>query len=331
MSDPICYPPHAVKLNRRTYLSDLSDTERAELEAFRKEKAAPKVPKKRVFKNKRLRQLNPLEVWSLEFLHKFSPKDMRRGHHYKTIAGAAIDAGVEFNTKIEGPTLLENQFKMVDSAIMKMVLNRDHRPEFVGICSLGDGWFRFTEPSAVASAPKPPPEQSKQPGASYKVLSKTDKHPKYQDWKTARQIGRACGDRSPEAVGKFTGPYAAEMGRKLPDVTAGDLVQGLGGKTFYPKDQYGYLVYEDPTLKGVAILCLTEKGEEFWTNFWSPEIVHLLSTRIRDAAIVQEVAKSKVKTNNTVPVSAMPPGYMFTPDNAIPKPAPVTADDDILY
>lgn len=106
-------------------------------------------------------------------------------------------------------------------------------------------------------------------------LTGHQKHPKYNDWLTAEEIGAAVG-KSADQVKTHSTKYVKNQGKDLSNNIAMEKVTKAGGyfrgvSTLVDADKLPCFVDEE--LGCLAVWYLMEDGKLVWRNYWSPKAV----------------------------------------------------------
>lgn len=112
---------------------------------------------------------------------------------------------------------------------------------------------------------------------SVQLIERGQRHPDYQDWQTAHDIGAVYGLKA-DLVKKYIKAYVLALHSDLPNNMADDFVERSGGK-FPPPDKHGFLVSRDveKTVGGIAIYSKIDGNKLVWRNYWSPSAVKVIN------------------------------------------------------
>ncbi len=106
-------------------------------------------------------------------------------------------------------------------------------------------------------------------------LTGHQKHPKYQDWISAEEIGAPIGMKA-DLVKKYSTQYLKERGYDLSNnvarkkvVDAGGWIRGAGTLL----DDTCLPCYVNETVGCLAVWYMTEEAQTVWRNYWSPAAV----------------------------------------------------------
>ncbi len=106
-------------------------------------------------------------------------------------------------------------------------------------------------------------------------LTGHQKHPLYQDWLSAEEIGNLCG-KTPDQVKTFVVNYARNNGRELANNQAKDAIVKAGGYfegVASLVDSHRLPIFVDDAIGCMTTWYFMEDGMLVWRNYWSPEAV----------------------------------------------------------
>lgn len=148
-----------------------------------------------------------------------------------------------------------------------------------------DQGVSMTAPLPTPTEPKTPllPAQNTIPHAPPESRLLIGPHPKCPGFLPAEDIGKPYG-MSADFVKGFLKKYLAELNAESPRALA-EQYQDLH-KT-KPVDALGYLAFHHPTLSAYAKYEEISGGKLVWRNYWSPDIVQEIRSRI-EASIAEK-------------------------------------------
>lgn len=106
-------------------------------------------------------------------------------------------------------------------------------------------------------------------------LTGHQKHPMYQDWLSAEEIGKLCG-KTPDQMKTFVVNYARNNGRELANSQARDAIVKAGGYfegVASLVDSHRLPLFVDDAIGCMTTWYFMEEGLLVWRNYWSPEAV----------------------------------------------------------